>query len=182
MKFAATEWPTTDKDLVVVICFGNPLRGDDGVGRAVASALTARGRPAAAQRLYVVFAQQLTPELALPLSRAAIAIFVDAAADLPPGTVDRHRVTAGGPRGSHALCHHQSIGSVLAFAKHLFGGVPESWAITVGGAQWGYGSELSAPVRAAVGKVLHEIAVIVASGASSTTRRVRRVAVMRGGG
>src|SRR5688500_245788 len=150
MKFAATD-KQRGKDLVVVICFGNPLRGDDGVGRAVATELMAR-RSSAAECLYVVFAHQLTPELALPLSRASVAVFVDAAADLPPGEVVRRHVTAGGRHAPHALGHHQSIGSVLAFAAHLFGRVPESWAITVGGAQWGYGTKLSAPVRAAVSK------------------------------
>ena len=180
MKFAATDKQNA-KDLVVVICFGNPLRGDDGVGRAVAAELMAR-RSSADERLYVVFAHQLTPELALPLSRAGVAIFVDAAADLPPGKVDRRHVRAGGRHAPHGLCHHQSIGSVLAFAEHLFGHVPDSWAITVGGAHWGYRTELSAPVRASVSKVLRDIDVIVASHASSTTRRSRGVAAVRVGG
>lgn len=181
MKLAATDQQEAN-ELVVVICFGSPVRGDDGVGRAVASELMARRCLSAGRRLYVVFAHQLTPELALPLSRATLAIFVDAAADLPPGKVDCRRVTAGGRHVSHSLCHHQSIGTVLAFAEQLFGNVPESGAITVGGVQWGYGTELSPPVRAAVSKVLHNIDSILTSRGSLTTSRLRGVAVARAGG
>src|SRR5687768_13064298 len=120
MRFAATDQQGAD-DLVVVICFGSPVRGDDGIGRAVASELIARRSFSAVGGPYVVFAHQLTPELALPLSRASVAIFVDAATDLPPGSVDCRRVTAGGRHASHSLCHHLSIGTVLAFAEQLFG-------------------------------------------------------------
>ena len=180
MKFVATDQGEVN-DRVVVICIGSPMRGDDGVGRAVASELKAH-RCFSARSLDVVFAHQLTPELALPLSRATVAIFVDAAADRPPGKVDCRRVTAGGRNASYSLCHYQSIGTVLAFAYHLFGSVPECWTITVGGAQWGYGTELSPPVRAAVSKVLHDIDSILTSRGSLTTRRLRGVAVARARG
>jgi hydrogenase maturation protease len=181
MKLAATDQQEAN-ELAVVICFGSPVRGDDGVGRAVASALMACRCSSAVGSLYVVFAHQLTPELALPLSGASVAIFVDAAADLSPGEVDCRRVRADGRNASYSLCHHQSIGTVLAFAEQLFGSVPESWAITVGGVQWGYGTELSPPVRAAVSKVLQDIDSIRTSRGSLTTSGLRGVAVARAGG
>ena len=181
MKSVATDQQEAN-NRVVVICIGSPVRGDDGVGGAVASELISRRCFSATESLDVVVAHQLTPELALPLSRASVAIFVDAAADLPPGKVECRRVTAGGRPASHSLCHYQSIDNVLAFASHLFGSVPESWTITIGGAQWGYGTELSPPVRAAVSKVLHDIDSILTSRGSLTTRRSRAVAVARAGG
>ncbi len=67
---------------LLVIGYGNPLRGDDGLGWRVAEEWQAR-RPEAA----VLVCQQLTPELAEPLSRATQAAFVDIAADSPPGAL-----------------------------------------------------------------------------------------------
>jgi hydrogenase maturation protease len=166
MKFDATD--------VVIICFGNPLRGDDALGSVVASALSTRGH---VENLHVVLAHQLTPELALPLSRADLAIFVDAATDLPPGQVERRRVApARRPSSPHSLGHHQTMAGVLAFAERLFGAAPEAWAVTVGGEAWDYGQTLSPPVRAAVPKVLHCIDLIVASRVPSTAAAVAAAA------
>ncbi len=61
---------------VLVIGYGNTLRGDDGVGQLVAVAVSKWQLPG----VIALERHQLTAELAEPLSRAAIAIFVDSQA------------------------------------------------------------------------------------------------------
>ena len=61
----------------LVIGYGNTLRADDGLGPAVAERL---GSEWADEDVGVLSCQLLTPELAEPVSRAEIVVFIDAAA------------------------------------------------------------------------------------------------------
>src|SRR5690242_12833541 len=98
---------------VLVIGYGNPLRGDDGVGwhaaEALAKSLQDEER-VPAERVMVLACHQLTLELAEPLSRVERVIFIDACDGPPPGSVDRQPIGsvlesqgAGGPLFSHHL-------------------------------------------------------------------------------
>ena len=78
-----------DADGVLVVGYGNPLRGDDGVGWRVAERLAADQRLDGAA---VLQRHQLTPELALDISAVSLVVFIDASRDLPPGSVDVGRV------------------------------------------------------------------------------------------
>ena len=60
---------------VLVVCYGNPLRGDDGVGWIVAEKLQQRSLP---DFVFIQTHIQLTPEQAADLSEADLAIFIDA--------------------------------------------------------------------------------------------------------
>src|ERR1035441_10847597 len=64
---------------LLVIGYGNTLRRDDGVGPRVADAVAALALPG----VHALACPLLTPELADPVSRARVAIFVDAAVDAP---------------------------------------------------------------------------------------------------
>lgn len=67
----------------IIVGFGNTLRGDDGLGQAVAAVLAA----APPEGADVLACHQLTPELAEQLAAAALAVFVDAAAGAPAGSI-----------------------------------------------------------------------------------------------
>ncbi|MFI5043071.1 MAG: hydrogenase maturation protease, partial [Acidimicrobiales bacterium] len=69
---------------VLVIGYGNTLRSDDGVGWHAAALLAEDPRLAGVEVLAV---HQLTPELALDMSRATLVILIDAGADDPPGAI-----------------------------------------------------------------------------------------------
>jgi hydrogenase maturation protease len=60
---------------VVVIGYGNTLRGDDGAGPAVAQAIADRALPGVRS----LAVPQLTPELAEIVAEANLVVFVDAA-------------------------------------------------------------------------------------------------------
>ena len=64
---------------LLVIGYGNTLRGDDGVGPRVAEAVGELNLPG----VHTLICPLLTPELANPISRAGKVIFVDAAVDAP---------------------------------------------------------------------------------------------------
>ena len=80
MRSRETELAIGDARRVLVIGYGNPLRGDDGIGRVIAEHIAETLRPEA---IDVVVAHQLTPELTEPISRSGLVIFVDAAVHLP---------------------------------------------------------------------------------------------------
>ena len=144
---------------VVVICVGNPLRGDDAVGPRAAAAL----EPAGGDWYELLVAHQLAPEMALPLSRARLAIVIDAATDLAPGVIRRRRIGRPlRPAPGGALGHHHDIDSLLSMARSAFGGAAETWELTVGGQSWELGRPLSPVVSAAIPRVLHNVDLIIA--------------------
>jgi hydrogenase maturation protease len=66
----------------LIIGYGNPLRGDDGLGWQVAGELA----KCVDALISAVAVQQLTPELAEPVSDADLVIFVDASCHGEPGS------------------------------------------------------------------------------------------------
>ena len=63
----------------LIIGYGNPLRGDDGLGWRAAEQLAEIIPQSEAE---VIACHQLTPELAEPISRARLVIFIDMSLEL----------------------------------------------------------------------------------------------------
>lgn len=144
---------------VLIIGYGNPLRGDDGLG------------PLAAEKLAEVLHQpcvsvhvchQLTPELAEPISRARLVIFIDACRDSPPGHIQCHRLIDE-PIDRRSLYHQLAPDRLLTLARRLYGQRPEAYTITVGGKIWGYTETLSPPVAAAVPGLIDRVEDLIAA-------------------
>lgn len=151
----------------LVICYGNRLRGDDGVAWHVAERLAADRRLAGTDVLCV---HQLTPELALEVSRASVAVLVDAAADGVPGSV-RHQpvtITAGDP-AVPAWSHGLTPDTLARLAAALYERIPPIEVVTVAGASFGVDEHLSAPVAAAVTVAADAVAVAVTAAAPAPT-------------
>jgi hydrogenase maturation protease len=119
---------------LLIIGYGNPLRGDDAVGYQVAESLGA------------IAVHQLTPELMEPISRASRVVFIDAAATGIPGTVEERAVL---PQPATAFTHHATPEALLAGARALYGSCPPATLITIAGADFELGHPLSAPVQQA---------------------------------
>jgi len=128
--------------MTLVIAFGNPLRQDDSVGWAVAEALM--GRPGVELRRV----HQLLPELAEPLSRATDVVFIDARRGVPSGEVRRERLAPASTTwtGTHSLGPEALLGLSL---RH-YGRAPEAVLVSIGGARFGFGEDLSPEVRDAI--------------------------------
>ncbi|HTT66196.1 MAG TPA: hydrogenase maturation protease [Bryobacteraceae bacterium] len=140
----------------LVIGYGNSLRGDDGAGPLVASQIGAGA----------IACQQLTPELAEPMSRAGRVIFVDAHADLPAGQIRVERIR---PRLSQAI-HRFDPETLLAWSQQLYGRAPEALLVGIGAGSFDLGETLSPQARRAARKALRAVRKLSESAWSSGTR------------
>ena len=129
---------------LLIIGFGNRLRGDDDLGPRVARELRMRGLPA-------VEAHQLTPELAETVSRVELAVFIDSDAHLKPGEI---RITPVREKAKSVLEHHASPGGLLRLAREAYGCAPAALLIAIGGESYELGEHLSGPALRAVREVV----------------------------
>lgn len=114
---------TTKADLLV-IGYGNTLRGDDGVGPRVAEAVGSLRLPG----VNTLICQQLSPEHADPISRADAVVFVDAAVDAPKEVQLRPLEPNESPQ---LMAHAADPRTMLALAREVFGHVPRAWWLTI---------------------------------------------------
>jgi hydrogenase maturation protease len=121
---------------LLVIGYGNTLRGDDGVGSKVADAIAALGLSG----VEAFSCHQLNPELAEPVSRAGAVVFVDAAVDAPR-EVQWRPLEPG--ESSQLMAHAADPGTVLALARDVFGRCPRAWWLTIPIEQTGFSETLS---------------------------------------
>ncbi|HVL05922.1 MAG TPA: hydrogenase maturation protease [Acidimicrobiales bacterium] len=132
----------------LVLGVGNPERGDDGIGPAVAARVEQDGRLAGAT---VRSAMQLTPELAVDVAAASVVVIVDARVGVAAGAVDwaevEHRSLGGGPG---PFSHHLDPAGLCHLAGVAFGRVPPAFVVGIGAAGFDAGAPLSGPALAAV--------------------------------
>jgi hydrogenase maturation protease len=153
-----------------VVGYGNPLRGDDGVGQEVATALlqqkNSTGGLASAT---ITCAHQLLPEMALDISRSRFAVFIDAAHDgRPGGSVslqllgEPSEAELGQPAA--ASCWEDfAPANLLALSRYLFGTAPGGAVVTVGAVALGIGTGLSSQVQAAVPRAAAAVRLAIAA-------------------
>lgn len=138
---------------VLLLAYGNPLRRDDGVGWVIGERLAEMLAEDVAD---VRVLHQLTPELAEPISRAGVVIFVDAAEADEPGAIGWVEIQPG-TFTAQPFTHQVDPAALLAGAKELFGHAPPAHLLTVTGADFGYGEGLSPAVANAVGQAIGQI-------------------------
>lgn len=150
-------------DGVLVIGYGNTLRTDDGLGWYAAERLADDPRLDGAT---VIGRHQLTPELALDVSRAALVVFVDANVGPPPGTLTIETVPTAG-NSATAWSHQLTPSSLVALARELYGRAPEVILVSVGVASLDHGDRLSSVVEAALPALVDAVATLVAERAGT---------------
>jgi hydrogenase maturation protease len=129
------------REKLLLIGYGNTLRGDDGVGPFVVGEMM--GRHQATVRACVV--QQLTPELCLLLAEHDVVVFVDACAAVG---ADGCRLVPVESRGEADWgTHISSPASLLALADELYGARPRAWCLAIPGEDFRVGAGLSASAR-----------------------------------
>ncbi len=166
IRLSVTEstWRPAPRAQVLIVGFGNTLRGDDGAGPAVVARLALRvpRRLVEQGRVRLITRHQLVPELCLDLSECASAIFIDAATDLRPGQVHCAAVRRAPDFGAGTGLHTLTPAGLLAMTQAMCGAVPEAQLWSIGAADFAFGENLSAPVEAAVADVVdHLVARIV---------------------
>lgn len=144
---------------ILVVGYGSALRSDDGVGWHAAERLAGDPR---FDGVTVLRRHQLTPELALDFSRAALVVLVDASHGPPAGTFTIEPVERAGDTAT-TWSHHLSPGSLSALAEELYGRSPEVLLVSVGVASLEAGDRLSPVVGAALPRVVDAVAELVQS-------------------
>jgi hydrogenase maturation protease len=134
----------------LIVGYGNPLRGDDGVGQAVAQAFA---DDTAIDGVEAIACHQLTPELAERFAAAARVVLIDAAVGREAGGVSVVSLQPA-PTPSSNLGHHVEPSQLLRLAQRLYGRSPEAYLVTVGAHSLALGEGLSAPVAAALPEVI----------------------------
>jgi hydrogenase maturation protease len=140
-----------DTDLLV-IGYGNTLRGDDGVGPRVSDAIAGMALPG----VKAITADLLAPELADPISRARRVVFVDASIDTPvsAGAVLRELAPA---ESSQIMAHAADPRTMLAVARDVFGHAPEAWWLTIPALDMGIGESLSQPTLDGMAQAIEKV-------------------------
>jgi hydrogenase maturation protease len=121
---------------LLVIGYGNSLRGDDGIGPVVAEAVNCLNLPG----VRTLCCPLLAPELADTISRAREVIFVDASAE-PLEGVRWQKLTPGDT--SQLMAHSADPRTLLALARDIFGHAPKAWWLTLPAVDMGFHTGLS---------------------------------------
>jgi len=159
---------TGSRAKVVIIGYGNPLRGDDGVGCLAAGELAALFP---GPYVDVICCHQLTPELAETCSEAELAVFIDAAYGPTPGEITCVQVTAetttaDSPTTASPLplsfSHHLTPTTLLTMAQQLYGKVPAAYVLSIVGQSFAPGDQLSPPVQDNFPQLISQVKALVA--------------------
>lgn len=146
----------TEPPALLLAC-GNSLREDDAVGLRIAEAVE---QQIPASRLRIVAAQQFMPEMAADLATTNLAIFVDACVGDEPGAIRVHPLTPG---ADSSETHRLDPPGLLAMAGSLCGHTPaHAFALTVGAARFGYGTQIGGEVRQAIPRACRLVSNLLA--------------------
>jgi len=123
---------------LLVIGYGNDLRGDDGIGVAVADKLS---ETVLKDGVRILTCQQLTPELASEISKMDRVILIDAAQGSTPGkaTVSRIEPDKDGATFTHEL----QPSTLLSCCLGLYGVCPETFLVSIVGSSFDFSDKLS---------------------------------------
>jgi hydrogenase maturation protease len=148
---------------VVVVGYGNPLRGDDGVGCRVAELVRDDPRLAGAR---VETRHQLTPEWAEDVARARLVVLVDAAVGGGPaaGGVRVEAVSVGEQAQPHAFAgsHVVDAGIIVRLAVRLYGRAAPVLLVRVAAARFEPGTGVSPTVEATLPLAVDTVAAVIA--------------------
>jgi len=143
---------------LLIIGYGNRLRGDDGVGCRAAELLRQR---LAQVDVEILAMHQLTPELMEAIGRAQRVIFIDAAAEGQPGEIVRQElaVSAGFKTspGPAAFTHQASPAALLAGAAALYGSNASGVLYSIVGESFEFGDQLTPAVDRALTALVNAI-------------------------
>ena len=141
--------------MLLIIAYGNTLRGDDGAGIVLGEQLEQECcRRAIATELLVC--HQLSPELVIEMIRPGIesVVFTDTRIAAPDGAGSAIDIESLLPRvDHHAGGHHLCPQTLLLLAEKLYGKCIPAWQITVPGIAFDHGEGFSPITRQALDRV-----------------------------
>ena len=142
---------------VLVVGYGNPLRGDDGIGWHAARLLATDIRLAGAR---VLTLHQLLPELAEDVVRASLVVLVDASTQGEPGSLSVRRIEPR-PATPGTWSHQLHPETLAGLAKELYGAAPPMVLVSVAAGSFAEGDGLSGALGRALPEVVEAVAGLV---------------------
>jgi hydrogenase maturation protease len=128
---------------VLVIGYGNTLRGDDAAGVKAAELIATRH-----PEIVCVYYHQLVPELAEQIAESDIVFFIDAQQDI---TQPNARLVAPGIEANQPRTHFISPESLLALSQQLYQHLPaKAYVVGIPASQFAFSEELSAQTESAM--------------------------------
>jgi hydrogenase maturation protease len=140
---------------VLLIGYGNTLRGDDGVGQHLALAVSTWNVPG----LSAMSVHQLTDELAEPIAKAELVIFVDAKIAAPSDLVEIQPLQSSDTASN--IGHTSDPRCLLALADAVYGRQPAAWLVTVPAVDFSVRDGLSAVASRGAKLALARIADLI---------------------
>lgn len=137
--------------MIVLIGYGNPLRGDDCVGHVLAQQLGQRLQNHSIQTLTP---HQLTPELVAVIANADLVIFIDAAEGENAGRTACQVLIPQPTDG--IFTHNVTPAELLAAAHNWYGANPAGLMISIVGESFGCSDQLSPTLAALLPTILNE--------------------------
>lgn len=147
---SATDSPKRVSVGLLLIGYGNELRGDDAAGPRIARAVADWQYPGVES----LALHQLVPEIAEPIARAVRVLFVDACREVERVRWRRLRAAQDQPT---ALGHVSDPERLLAWAQALYGRCPPAWLLAVPAHSFELGASLSLVTRNALPTALKSI-------------------------
>ncbi len=141
---------------VIIIGYGNDLRGDDAAGRAAAERLAALQMPG----VQVLSVHQLMPEHATLLAQTHMAIFIDA----DSSGCQMVRVTHLAPGATwSAMGHAAAPEGLLSLAAAVYGQSPNGWLIHIPASHCDLGAPLSSQAEDGVADAVEIVQHLIGS-------------------
>src|SRR3569833_4357869 len=128
---------------ILVVGYGNPLRGDDGIGCHVARQIGHHLR--GDERVKVIPCHQLEPEITEQIAASEFVVFVDASKLGEPGTITQTTVL---PHATFSGSFEEPMTpeTLLAAAKVLHGACPPAVLFAMTGWSFEFGEHMSSIV------------------------------------
>jgi len=155
------------KEKIIILGFGNPDRGDDGVAWHVLAGIAKRfGQPLAyegiesglvnlSKDIHLWFNLQLIPEVAEELAAYQQAIFIDAhTAEIK----EEIKISPIEPEFQNSpFTHHLTAASCLSLSKTLYGKYPKSILVSIRGYDFSFSHDLSQKTKGLAEKAIEMI-------------------------
>lgn len=138
--------------MLLIIAYGNTLRGDDGAGPALGELIERCCRKCSI-RAQLQVCHQLTPELVMEMIHPGIAqvLFCDARITIPSDNNTGIAFKSLEPSGGYTtIGHHLSPETLLLLAKGLYQCEIPAWQVTVPSYTFKVGQSFSRPTRQAL--------------------------------
>jgi hydrogenase maturation protease len=144
----------------LIIGYGNPLRGDDGIGWAAAELLS---ESLGDSQTRVFARHQLTLDLAAEAAQVDRLILIDSTRTGNAGDIKVQRLEPGPVASPSSFSHHLTPAALVAVASSLYSSTPETFLVSVGGKSFDHSSELSPCLVAALPRLFSCVQQIMTS-------------------